>query len=97
MNDALRLDELVAHTELGEEARTFVKSQLGECLIGMAKQEVDAALLSLGEVDPTDVHKIRELQMQAKFGRSFEQWLAELITRGDEALQEYRNHESQSR
>jgi hypothetical protein len=90
MSDVRRLDELCAHTELGEEARTFVKGQLGEILIGMARQEAAAAKEELAVVCPRDEKKITDLQTQVWRGEKFEQWLAELIQKGNEALQEFK-------
>lgn len=86
-----RLDELLAEAELGEEARRFVEGQLGTCLIGMARQEAEAAKERLASVDPEDKKQITQLQNQVWLGRQFEAWLAELITKGNEALEVFKN------
>jgi hypothetical protein len=83
-------EELIAEAELGEEARHFVNSELGKCLIGMARQEVRAAQEDLEKVDCFEAKKIQELQNKAWLGRRFEEWLAELITRGNNALETWR-------
>ena len=82
-------DELIAQAELGEEARKFLESDLGKVLLGLAQQQVDAALDDLGKVSPTDVEKIRDLQSQVKVGRWFGQWLKELLSDGENAIQTY--------
>ena len=79
-------DELNAEAEIGEKAREFLESELGKMLLGMAEQDVLLAQEALETVDPTETEKIRDLQNQAKGGRNFQSWLAELITRGDNAL-----------
>lgn len=71
---------------MGDEARKFVESDLGKCLVGMARQEVTAAQEELLSADPTDTKAITKLQNKAAMGRMFEQWLCELITRGENAL-----------
>ena len=86
-----RLDELIAEAELGEEARNFLNSDLGKCLIGMAQQEVMAAQQALLGANPEDRQKITELQNKARLGLFFEQWLVELISKGEEALNVYKH------
>lgn len=84
-------DELVAEAELGEEAKQFLESDLGKCLIGMAQQEVLLAQEALGSVDPTDVKAIMALQNKMHLGMSFEGWLLELIDKGNAAIQVYKH------
>lgn len=77
---------MIAEVEIGEAARKFVESDLGKCVIGMARQDAEEARNKLALVDPNDKLKIVELQREAAFGNRFEQYLAELISRGDNAL-----------
>lgn len=79
-------DELIAEAEIGDEARKFVESDLGKTLLGMAQQEVADAREELEKVDPSDTKAITALQNKAKIAGYFEQWLAELITKGEQAL-----------
>ena len=79
-------EELIAEAEIGEEARAFLQSELGRCLVGMAQQDAEEAREALATVDPTDIPNIRRLQNQALLGRRFEQYLAELVQRGNNAL-----------
>lgn len=81
--------QLIAAAELGEQARKFLESDLGKCLIGMAMQEVEAAQEALERVEPANVTEINRLQMQAKMGRNFKAWLVELVTEGNSAISIY--------
>ena len=83
-------DELIAEAELGEEARRFLESDLGKCLLGMAQQEIALAQEALERVDPSKTEEVRKLQNQAQLGRQFEKWLAELVDRGDAAIKVFK-------
>ena len=87
MSDTLK--QMVAEAEIGEQARMFVESELGKVLIGMARQEVEVAMLDFDEADTSDKAKIDEIKLRMRFGRRFEAWLCELITKGNEALEAY--------
>ena len=86
-------DELIATAELGEEARKFLDSDLGRCLVGMAQQEIAAAQDALEKVAPTDTEAITGLQNHAKVARWFEQWLYELVDKGNSALEVWRHEQ----
>lgn len=90
----MSLDQLIAEAEIGEEARKFVESDLGKTIIGMAQQDARAAEEALGDVDPTDIKAIVSLQNKIKLCRLFEQWLAELISRGNDAINVYTQQRS---
>lgn len=79
-------DELIAAAELGEEARNFLASDLGKVMLGIAKQEVQLAQEALLDVKPNDVDAITLLQNKARLGLNFEQWLLELLNKGENAL-----------
>lgn len=79
-------NELIAQALIGDEARKFLESDLGKCLIGMANQEAEKALEALATVNPTDVKAIERLQNRVWLGRQFEEFVKELITEGDNAL-----------
>lgn len=82
--------ELIAAAELGEQARAFIASDLGRVVLGFADQHVKEALESLGDVPPTDIEKIRDLQNQVKVGRWFPEWLNELLADGENAINVFR-------
>ena len=79
-------DELIADAEIGDEAKRFLESDLGRVLIGMADQELTLAQEALERVDPTDAEAIRKWQNEARLWRTFEQWLKELMDRGEAAM-----------
>lgn len=81
------LDHLIAEAELGEAARSFLESELGKCLIGMARQDSLEALDQLRRIDPSKTQEIRELQNRADLGDRFEAYIKELIHRGNQALE----------
>lgn len=91
--DNTALNELIAEAEIGDEARRFVESDLGKTLLGMADQEIKAAQADLETVDPSDTEKIRALQNKAAVARHFEEWLVELIDRGSNALEVWKNEQ----
>jgi hypothetical protein len=80
-------EELIAQAEIGEQARKFVESDVGQCLIGMSHQEIQKAKDKLANVDPDDAKAIRNLQNDIKVATFFEQWLVELINNGNNAMQ----------
>lgn len=89
-------DEIIAEALIGDEAKKFLESDLGRCLVGMANQEAAAALEALASVNPTDVPAIERLQNRAKLGRMFEDFLKELISAGETALAQWsQNNESE--
>lgn len=90
-----RIEQICAEAEIGEAARQFLDSELGKCISGMAKQETDMAMLEFADVDPSDLAKVRAIQLRVKFGLSFNDWLVELINKGNEALEAF--NESQNR
>jgi flagellar biosynthesis chaperone FliJ len=79
-------DELIATAEIGEKAKEFLESDLGKVMLGLAQQETQIAMELLGEIDPTNEKKIRDLQNQIKVGKWFTQWLTELVTDGEQAI-----------
>ena len=79
-------DELIAEAELGNQAAIFLESELGRCLVGMAQQEADRALMDLRVVDPENVKAVRDLQSKIWRAESFGSWLTELVSRGNAAM-----------
>ena len=92
---AANLDELIAEAELGDEAKRFLESDLGKALIGMARQQVQHAQISLGEIDPTDTKAIVALQNEIKLGLRFESWIRELLQNGNNAMHIYLQERNQ--
>lgn len=90
------IDELIASAEIGDQARKFLESDLGKCVLGMARQQIEEAWLDLENVDPTQTEKIRALQNKAQLGRQFEQWLKELLQEGENAMNIYQSRKDES-
>lgn len=84
-------DEIKEQVIVGDDAETFVASELGQSVLKIAAQDLDLAILGFVDADASEVNKIRELQLQARLGMKFEQYLKELITRGREALEANKN------
>ena len=80
----------MALTDMGEASREFIESDLGKCLMGMADQEVQRAVLEFKDADLTDISKVRALQDRVRAGTWFKEWLIELVQRGEEALSAFR-------
>jgi hypothetical protein len=89
-------DELIAQALIGDEARKFLESDLGKCLIGMANQEAEVALEALSKVNPTDVQAIERLQNRIWLARHFEAFVRELMQEGDNALARWRQSQTQN-
>ena len=87
-------NEVIAEALIGDEAKKFLESELGKCVLGMAMQEVQSAQEALETANPTDCAAIEKLQNKARLGRQFEQWLKELFTRGENALRIYRHEQT---
>ena len=89
-------DDLIAEAEIGNEARKFVESDLGKTLLGMAEQDLKLAQEGLETVDLSDTAKARKLQDDAKHARNFNNWLVELITRGEAAMNVWKQQQETS-
>ena len=72
---------------LGDDAETFVTSDLGQKVIELSRRDVDAAALELIDVDPEDKKKVREIQNRIWRATQFEAWLKEIITTAREVLE----------
>ena len=84
------INALIAEAELGEEARKFLDSQLGKCVLGIAEQQVMLAEKALGKTDPDDKKKIVALQQRIELYEKFPTWLAELLHDGENAISIYK-------
>ena len=89
----MKFEEIAAHVELSDQAKAFVESELGQCVLGMAKQEIDGLKNDLAETDPHNVSKVMQLQERIRACGLFNQWLVELIFKGDQALAAFQQEE----
>lgn len=78
---------LKAQIVIGEDGARFLASDLGRTMIGLAGQELDAALDELEKADVKDEKKMLELQNKVRFARRFPGWMNELIAEAEEAMQ----------
>jgi hypothetical protein len=78
-------DELLAKVELGLDAQAFMRTKLGQYLIGRANEIVEEAVEKLKEADPDDTKAIRDLQNTIRLNESFMYWLADAVTQGQSA------------
>lgn len=80
-------DEVRAQAIIGDDAEEFVQSELGRTVLGMAKQDLEAAIHEFDKAKVTDTERLMELKVEIRAAKRFEQYLVELITRGREALE----------
>lgn len=78
-------DDTRAQVIIGKDAEDFVESELGRTVLGMAKQDLEAAVLAFDKADISDPSKLLDLKVDLRVARRFEQYLIELIQRGREA------------
>lgn len=72
---------------IGEAARSFVNSPLGQAVLSLAHQDRDAALGKLMDADASNALLIQRLQQDAKRAGDIHAYLAELIQRAENELQ----------
>lgn len=87
MNEAPK-DPLLEAAVLGESARQFLQTDLGDYLLKRARTEIDEATEQLKTVSPTFIwgrKKIERLQGQIAVCERVIHWLADAITDGDQA------------
>jgi len=85
---------LVAEVDLGNQARDFMRSDLGRHLVGCLQQEVDVAQAELNTVWPWRRRRIQDLQNKIWRAQFMLSWLRDLILSGksaDGALHEVEN------
>lgn len=85
--DDLRL--LMEELRLGESTRSFLRTPLGEYLVGRAQIEMAEAKDALVRIDPHSWfsrRKFARAQAQHAVAEQFLRWLNEAIVNGDSAL-----------
>ena len=80
--------ELFAEAILGRDAEDFVQSDIGKYLIGCAEQEAQEAMEQLKHVYSWRRRKIMELQNKIWRAESVQSWIAEIIIKGKQAIQQ---------
>ena len=82
---------LVAEVDLGDQAREFLRSDLGRHLVGCLQQEIEVAQSQLNKTASWRRRKIQDLQNRGWRAQFMLSWLRELILSGkaaDGALKE---------
>lgn len=84
--------QLIASQQLGDEAKAFLKSNIGQLIIGCAEHDVREAKDDLLKIDPYEFKtlaelqsKISSLQLKAKIALQIDSYLSEAITSGEQA------------
>lgn len=72
-------EQLETDIRFGAEVEQFLKSNVGRYLLARSKQEIDAAMEKLKDVDPCNSKEIREIQTGIKRNENIEAWLADTI------------------
>lgn len=80
-------EALFAEAMLGEEAITFLNSDLGRVLRGYALQEIEEAKSALLKTPAWRKRKIQQLQFRAAVAGQFLEFVREVVARGDMAHQ----------
>ena len=84
---------LIAEVRLGTQAKEFLKSPVGQYVLGRALKAKEEAFDSWVGADPNDGETIRELQFRARLPSLVITWLDEAInqaTHAEETLSELR-------
>lgn len=68
-------------------AEEFKKSELGQIVLGMARQDGEFAMEAFDKAPVTDQAKLIDAKVSYRVAMKFETYLEELITRGHEAME----------
>ena len=79
---------LFASADLGEQARSFLGTDLGRYLKGCAEQQINECSRQLLKVHPGNANEIQLLQSKAQTASNFLIWINEAIGMGDIAYQQ---------
>lgn len=84
-NDPL-VRELMIESVLSIRFREFIRSELGEHLISRADAEIKSCKDQLAVTEPADADAIRALQQRIRVATIWQDWMADAITTGDNAV-----------
>ena len=86
--------------QLGEDAKSFLESDLGRLVMGRADNDEQAAIQTLAQLDPYDFDNLIDLQnaiasaqRDMEIGQSIAQYLRDAIVNGDVAWQQLEANE----
>lgn len=79
-------DPRVEAAVLGRETELFLNTPLGGYLIRRTESEIQSGVERLKYADPEDAPRIRQLQSDIRRAESFQNWLAEAVQAGNQAI-----------
>jgi len=79
-------DPVVKQAVFGEVASNFIRSEMGVYLVKRAEDEVEKAVEELKRVNARDGKAVEDIQNRIWKAESFQQWLADAVIEGAEAL-----------
>ncbi len=79
-------DDLLETAVFGKEVENFLNSRIGKYLVRRAEAEAETATESLKTTASWRSRRIRDLQNEIKVAESFQQWLADAVMDGHQAL-----------
>lgn len=79
-------DPIVRSAVFGKQVEQFLDTAIGRYLVGRAEEEAERALSQLRTVAPWRRRRIMDLQNQVYRAEAFQQWLADAIIDGQQAL-----------
>lgn len=80
------IDETLEEARLGIDTEDFVKSNVGQAMLRIARQDAEDAKQRLATVHPWRSRAIRQYQTQVWQAQSFEEYLVTLVERGRQAV-----------
>lgn len=81
--------QLKQQIDFGFQVQAFLRGEVGQYLIKRAEDQVEAAVEQLKRVDPEDAKAVRAIQNEITVAESFQYWLADAITAGENAEQQF--------
>lgn len=86
MEAALPVDDhLQKVLSFGQEAASFLQTDIGTYLLQCADKEIEVATNALQSVAPWRTRRIRDLQNQVWRAQSFKKWMSDAISAGEKA------------
>lgn len=85
VNPVSEYELLLSHAQLGDEARRFLKSNLGKFLIERISSQEKQALNQLRTVDPYDAKAVQKCQNEIAIAVMSKNFLIEAMIMGDNA------------
>lgn len=82
-------NQLKQQIDFGFQAEAFLRSEIGQYLVSRAEDDIANAVESLKTADPEDAHSIRAIQNQIKVAETIQYWLADAITAGENAQNQF--------